>query len=81
MTSFGFSFLGKLRIVKCAVEAALAHKLVVVARFGDLAVLQHEDRIRVLNGGKAVRDDKAGTRCHQLVQRLLNLDLRTGVNV
>ena len=43
--------LSKLRIVKRAVEAALTHELIMIARLGDLTVLQNENGVRVLNGG------------------------------
>ncbi len=52
-----------------------------VALLGDLTVLQNEDEVCILNGGKTVRDDKAGSVLHQLTKRFLNLDLRAGVNV
>ena len=80
-TRIGFFFLSELRIVKRAVEAALTHELIVVTRLGDLAVLQNENGVRILNGGESVGDDEAGAGFHQLVQRLLDLDLRTGVDV
>ena len=51
------------------------------ALFGDGAVLQYEDGVRVLDGGQAVGDDKAGAPFHELVHGLLDLDLGTRVHI
>ena len=71
----------ELRIVKRAVKAALLHQFVVVTLLGDLSVLQHEDQVGILNGGKPVRNDKAGSATHQFSHRLLNLHFGARVNV
>ena len=76
-----FSVSHKLRIVQRGVEPAPGHQLVVIALLGDLSVLQHQNEIRVLNGGQAVGDDEAGAALHQPVHGLLDLDLRAGVHV
>ena len=71
-----FGLLSKLRIIKRAVKSALLKQLIVCARLGDLSVLNHQNIVSVLNGGKSVGDDKAGSALHQLGHRFLNLDLR-----
>lgn len=81
MTQPPFMRLMELRIVKRTVKTALLHQFVVVALLGDLSVLQNEDQIGILNGGKSVRDDKAGSALHQLRHCLLDLDLGARVDV
>ena len=52
-----------------------------VALLGDLAVLQNKDEVCILNGGKTVRDDEAGTVLYQFIQRFLDLDLCAGIDI
>ncbi len=71
----------ELRIIKRAVETAKAKKLFVVALLRYLSVADNKDKVRVLYGGKAVRDNKAGAAFHKLVHRFLYLYFRTGIDV
>ena len=71
----------KLRIIKRAVKTALLHQLIMVSLFGDLTVLQNENKVCILNGGETMCDDKASAPRHQCIHGFLNLDLRTRVNI
>ena len=46
----------------------------------DIAVLHHEDAVRIPNRGEAVRYDKAGPAPHQVIHRLLDPHLGPGVD-
>ena len=50
------------------------------ALLDDVALLEHEDRIRVLDGRQAVRDDKARAPVHQVGHGLLDQPLGTGID-
>ena len=68
-------------MVQPVVEALLADQLLVVALLDDGAVLDHQNGVGVLDGGKSVGNDKAGLVLHQCRHGVLNLDLRAGVHV
>ena len=51
------------------------------ALFQNFAVRQHDDVVRVLDGGQAVRHDQHGADGAHLFQRVLNQDLGFGVDV
>ncbi len=44
-----------------------------------IAVFQEKNPVRVANRGQSMRDNKAGTAFHQMIHRLLNLNLRPGI--
>ena len=73
--------LRELRVIERGIEAALRHKLVMVARLGNGAVLYNEDGICVLYGGEAVRDNEARAALHKRCHSLLNFDLGARVYV
>ena len=52
-----------------------------IARFNDVAVLDHEDDVGVLNGGKTVCDDKRGAPLHKVLHRRLNLLFGAAVHI
>ena len=61
----------KLTCVEFVVEALLFHEFVVGTLFDYVPVVQDQDVVRVLDGGEAVRDDKAGLSGHQAAHGLL----------
>ena len=48
--------------------------------FNDLSVSHDEDAIRLPDGGEPVRNDEACAPFHQVVHRLLNEQLCTGID-
>ena len=59
---------GVLRFVEPIVGAMTGEQLGMVALFHDLTVVDEADFIRVLDGGKPVRDDEARASLEQMVQ-------------
>ena len=57
--------------VKFSVEAVQLHQLIVVARLGHLALLDHEYKIRVSDCGKAMSYHDAGSSDLRFFERLL----------
>ena len=51
-----------------------------VASLDDVAVLEHHDRLTVLNGRKTVRDNEYGTVLHQGIHTSLYDGLGTGID-
>ena len=51
-----------------------------VSLFHDAPVPHHQDTVGITEGGKPVRDNKAGTPLHHVLEGLLDLDLRPGVD-
>ena len=49
-------------------------------RFDDLTVVHDEDHIRLADGGKSVRHDKARSSFHHRSERVLNLHFGSGVD-
>ena len=70
-------FLMELRMIQRAVEAAVCNELVVIALLDDVAVLEHQNGIGILNGREAMGDDEACTSLHQRIHSLLDADLGT----
>lgn len=62
----------KLRMVKGIVEATLLEQFLVVALLDDGTVFDHQNGIGILDGGKAMGDDKAGLILHQRGHRGLD---------
>ncbi len=71
----------ELRMVKGMIETALLEQFFVVALLDNGAVLDHQNGIGILDGGKAMGDDKAGLILHQRGHRALNLDLGAGIHI
>ena len=44
-----------------------------IAGFADLAVVEHDDTVRIADGGKPVCDDERGASVHQVQHRFLNV--------
>jgi hypothetical protein len=63
------------------VEASAAKQLLVISLLNDRAVLDHENGVGILNGGEAVRNDKAGLIAHELGHCGLDADLGARVDV
>ena len=55
-------------------------ELVVGAGLGDVAALYHHDAVGVSYGGEPVGDDEAGAALEKDIERLLDQQLRTGVD-
>ena len=70
----------KLALIQFGIEAVLGKQFLVLALLHDVAVPHDEDPVRFPDGGQAVGDDKAGAPAHHGVERLLNLDLRPGID-
>ena len=71
----------ELQAVEFPVVAALREQFAVGTALDDLALLQHDDLIGVLNGREAVRHDQHRTDRAHLLKRLLDQDLGLGVDV
>ena len=70
LTYFSFSldfFSFKLAVIQLGVEAFLCQQLPVFALLHNVAVIHHQDPIRVADGGQAMGDDKASAALHQTV--------------
>ena len=65
----------ELRMIQRAVESASRDQVVVVALLNDIAVLDNQNGICILNGRKSVSNDKTGAPLHQRIHRFLNADL------
>src|SRR4051794_13909422 len=55
-------------VVEAGVEVGGLEELVVVAGFGDVAVLEDDDLVGVADGGEAVGDDEGGAAGHEVVE-------------
>ena len=71
----------ELQLIEFVVVSAAAEQLLVRAALGDLAVLEHDDLIGVLNGGEPMRDHEHGADGADLFERLLNQNLGFGVDI
>src|SRR5260221_9493291 len=56
---------GKLHRMQPRIQAALAHELAVRPPLADLAVMQHENEVSMLDGGELVRNDERSSPLHQ----------------
>src|SRR5690606_19044862 len=65
-------FLQKLPLVRVRVQAAQGYQLLVGALFHDAPVVQHDDVVRVLHRGDAVRDQDGGAAFHHPLQLAQN---------
>ena len=70
----------ELAVVQLGIEAACGQQFVVVALLHDVAVLHHKDHVRLADGGKAVRHNKAGTALHHAGKSFLDTHLGAGIN-
>ena len=70
-----------LQRVQLVISAVLRQKLLMVPLLEDLAVGQHNNVVRVLDGGQPVRDDQHRADGPHLFQRILNQKLGLGVNI
>ncbi len=69
----------KLQAVERGVAAAAAQQLLVAAGLDDLARLDHQDAVRVHDGGEPVRDHDGGAALAELGDRLLHVPLGFGI--
>ena len=69
-----------LQLIQLEVDAALRQQLLVGARFAQLALVQDEDLVHVLDGRQPVRDGDRRAACHQDVQRVPDQHLGLGVD-
>ena len=77
---FSLGHFFKLAVVEVRVEAAFGQQLVVGALLDDVAVLEHQDQVGVLDGGQTVGDDKAGAVFGEPVHGLLCNELGPGIH-
>ena len=71
--------LSELRAVQIRIEPVLRQQLIVRTLLDDVAVLHDQDHIRIADGGKAVRNDKAGPALHQMIHCLLDQNFGSGI--
>ena len=69
-----------LELVEAVVDAAPGQQLLVRARLAQLALVQHQDRVHVLDRRQPVRDRDRRPPGHQHVQRVADEHLRLGVH-
>jgi len=67
--------------VQLIVPPMTGQQLLVAALLQNFAVGQHDDVVRVLDGGKAVGNDQHGANGAHFFQRILNQKLGFGINV
>src|SRR5690554_3582204 len=77
---FILSYSPELTHIEFVVEATCCKQLLVPATLDDLTSFEDQDLIGVADSAEAVSDNKTGTSGQQLVQRLLNLPFRTGID-
>ena len=70
----------ELAVVELGVEAVCSKQLVVAALLHNVAVLHHKDHVRLADGGKAVRHNKAGTALHHAGKSFLDTHLSAGID-
>ena len=71
--------LRKLAVVELCIESVLREQLFVRTLLGDLAVFHNENAVGVADGRESVRHDERGAPLHERVERILNLQFRSGV--
>ena len=69
-----------LQLVEPRVQAAVSQQLVVIALFPDLAVVDDENAIGVLDRRQPVGDDQRSAIFQELVERLLNQRFGLGIH-
>ena len=69
-----------LRSVELLVEAAPQQQFRLRALLHQLALVQHEDQVGVVQGGEAVGDHEGGAAHHQPVERVENHGLGLGIH-
>ena len=72
--------MSELALVELGVEALLPEQAFVGSLLYDMAVTHDENHIRLLDGGKTMGDDEAGSALHHGVKGLLHLPLRPGID-
>ena len=70
----------ELAVVELGVKAVSGQKLVVGALLDDLAVLHHQDDVRLADGGQPVGHDEAGAALHHLGEGFLDAHFGAGVD-
>ena len=68
--------LAELHPVQRGVVAVGGEQFRMGSRFDDLAGVEHDDAIRILDRGKPVRDDEDGAPLQQMLDRVLDEPLR-----
>ena len=66
--------------IELIVFALLLHEVFMVAAFDDGTLFEDHDRVAVLDGGQAVRDDEDGAAFHDGVHTLLDKLFGMGVD-
>src|SRR5438132_541254 len=61
-----------LQLIEPVIDTLLFHQLRVGTHFAHLAMMKHDNAVRVPNRGEPMRYDEAGPIFHHLVQRILD---------
>src|SRR4051794_37088793 len=69
----------QLQAMERGIASALAQQLVVAARLGHRAVLDHQNAVRMHDGGKPMRDYQRGAALAQFGDRIPDVTLGLGV--
>ena len=76
-----FFLMGILELVELVIMAMFGEELLMGSFFEDFAILQDDDLIRVLDGGKTVGDDKHGADGTDALQGILDEQFGFSVDV
>ena len=70
----------EVRIIELSVMAALTHQGMMIALLDNLATIEHDDAVRVSNGGEAMRDQYGCAVLQDQVKPFLDLRLGQWIN-
>ena len=70
----------ELQLIQTVIDAALGQQFLVRPRLTDLALVEHEDAIHVLNGRETVCDRNRRTSTHDDLQRVADQQLGFGIH-
>ena len=71
----------KLTIIQRTIESTHTNQLFMASLFCNLPLLQYQNTVSILYGGKTMSNNKTGTVTHKLTHSLLNLNLCTRVYI
>ena len=78
---FGLCFLtGELGHVQIVISAFSGYKLIMITHLYYLTLIHNNDAVCILDCGKSVGDDKAGSVLHKIYHGILNLLLCSCIN-
>ena len=73
--------LTELGTVHAGVDSVLLKESLMPSLLDNFALLNHQNGIRMLDGGEPVRNNKAGFSLHQCPHGGLNLDFSPGIHI